>query len=61
MTNAEAIEIIKTEEACVRRRVAGGCDGGVMCRECDLARDDEDVLMAYRLARAALMVEDDGT
>ena len=50
MTNEEAIKIIDTEKACVKRGV--NCDRD--CGKCDLVMETADILEAYDIAIKAL-------
>lgn len=51
MTENEAIEIIKTEKACVLRNIQG-CDRD--CGKCDLVMEDSKILEGYDMAISAL-------
>ena len=52
MTMAEAIEIIRTERACVVRASTDGCARD--CENCDLLRPTEDILEGETIAIKAM-------
>ena len=52
MTIDEAIEIMGTEKACVKRNIKHECNKD--CFQCDLLKEDSDILKGYDMAIEAL-------